>query len=945
MSELPHGSGVAGSEAAGVLNSTMAQPSPADPSPYVPYRPRDFTPPASPRYNIFPALSVNTSRSPILPAYERETYSPSPASSPTLGPSLPSPSRLDFFRQRHGPLPSPLNQGFPRAEQPASPTMRQFSGPHDPRSIYNPLASNPVNPGKTWRDSKDELGLGIEVGALNRPRGQTTSSSNAAGYHPTLRSATSIPDYAPIRAQNRINPSGTYRPDRGGANWAHNDSYPLSMRAWPVPGTDEPRSSYRSGWTNASSGVLDTSGTERSSVFTKRSSTSDRRASIESKTQLDRELSHESHSEEVRSLSLADSGCGDYEDDDDDNDDVLDAIAMYEYEDEDVETNEMVSDEGYVSQTTTTTSPDCSEVQSQRSNSAVEQDFIHDQDRRSAALGQDESTVQVSQPSTPERNSEHDAPLATSKKHIARLTRVMQDLAGHEAKASISSIESILRPLPEKTIAARPRRNSSSIVERKSTLFLSAPGPLSKSNTFDVNPAKKAVKSQTHQSANPAQSRPAAVPTPTASQPQKPLNDVPRDRYGFKKETKDISVAQYDEWNSKYEEHVARRTKKWEALMRKHSLPIDNPVQFPPRSERVKRYIRKGIPPDWRGAAWFFYSNGPKLMAGEMKNVYWNLVAQCRSGKLSENDRDLIDRDLHRTFPDNIAFKPDPNSTYQYLTSDMALNTEEETPIIHALRRVLQAFALNNPNIGYCQSLNFIAGLLLLFLNQDEEKAFIMLTIITQEHLPGTHAKNLLNVDIGVLMMLIREQLPAVWTSIDDIQALNSGPGSNAHPHSNASRLPTVSLATTSWFMSLFIGNLPVETVLRVWDQFLYEGSRVLFRVALAIFKLGEAEIKECRGPDMMEVFQVVQTLPRTCLDPNVLVDKVYSGRTLFNSLSQVNIEERRTWWRELLTNDRIGKGTTEQEDGSAAAALEPGKPSLRRKTSKRFKQSFKLGR
>jgi len=45
------------------------------------------------------------------------------------------------------------------------------------------------------------------------------------------------------------------------------------------------------------------------------------------------------------------------------------------------------------------------------------------------------------------------------------------------------------------------------------------------------------------------------------------------------------------------------------------------------------------------------------------------------------------------------------------------------------------------PRIGYCQSLNFLAGLLLLFL--PEEKAFWMLYIMTQTHLPRTHEMNL----------------------------------------------------------------------------------------------------------------------------------------------------------------------------------------------------------
>ena len=36
------------------------------------------------------------------------------------------------------------------------------------------------------------------------------------------------------------------------------------------------------------------------------------------------------------------------------------------------------------------------------------------------------------------------------------------------------------------------------------------------------------------------------------------------------------------------------------------------------------------------------------------------------------------------------------------------------------LKRVLVAHALHNPSIGYCQSLNFVAGMILLFLQEEE---------------------------------------------------------------------------------------------------------------------------------------------------------------------------------------------------------------------------------
>ena len=52
----------------------------------------------------------------------------------------------------------------------------------------------------------------------------------------------------------------------------------------------------------------------------------------------------------------------------------------------------------------------------------------------------------------------------------------------------------------------------------------------------------------------------------------------------------------------------------------------------------------------------------------------------------------------------------------------------------NSLRRVLQAFALHNPDIGYCQSLNFVAGMMLLFLS--EEEAFWLLVTVVEKLLP-----------------------------------------------------------------------------------------------------------------------------------------------------------------------------------------------------------------
>ena len=412
---------------------------------------------------------------------------------------------------------------------------------------------------------------------------------------------------------------------------------------------------------------------------------------------------------------------------------------------------------------------------------------------------------------------------------------------------------------------------------------------------------------------------------------------VDRDRYGFKKASPYVTSQQYDAWNASYTPYLERRKKKWEALMRQYGLTTEKPIRFPPKSDKIKRFVRKGVPPEWRGAAWFWYAGGPARLA-KNPGLYWELVEQASngSGSLSDTYREHIEGDLNRTFPDNVRFRPDtdPNAARQGSPTEPGTTGEEETPILRALRRLLQAFAINNPHIGYCQSLNFLAGLLLLFLDEDEEKAFILLDVVTNVHLPGTHGRVLeANVDIGVLMSCIKDCMPNTWACIDD----KDGGGADLAGFSVA-RLPTVSLATTAWFMSCFVGCFPIESVLRVWDSLFYEGSKTLFRIALTIFKVGEPEIKAMSERDHMEVFQLVQNLPRKMLDCNALMEACFKRRNGFGHLSQETIDSRRTERRAAL---KMGPST------AAGAQLQGGEEeatrsrNMRRTASKRVKRAL----
>ena len=403
--------------------------------------------------------------------------------------------------------------------------------------------------------------------------------------------------------------------------------------------------------------------------------------------------------------------------------------------------------------------------------------------------------------------------------------------------------------------------------------------------------------------------------------------DEDRDRYGFRKQTQYITKEQFDTWDAGYTDYLARRRRKWVAYLKENGLMTDNPNRFPPRSAKAKRFIRKGIPPDWRGAAWFYYAGGPAILS-KHAGLYDELLKR----NVKAVDLEAIERDLHRTFPDNIKFRssqtpPTPVSPEEPQDSENTPKDPQgnprrpETPMISSLRRVLHAFAVYNPQIGYCQSLNFLAGMLLLFV-ETEEYAFWLLNIITRVFLPGTHEISLegANVDLGVLMCALREHMPAVWAKIggelDGTDTLRpSRSRRNRVKQPMPARLPPITLCMTAWFMSCFIGTLPTESTLRVWDIFFYEGSRTIFRIAMTIFKLGESEIRAVADP--MEIFQVVQTIPRKLLNANALIEACFKRRNGFGNISQEEIDRKRNERREQVKREKekAARGDTAASD------------------------------
>lgn len=85
------------------------------------------------------------------------------------------------------------------------------------------------------------------------------------------------------------------------------------------------------------------------------------------------------------------------------------------------------------------------------------------------------------------------------------------------------------------------------------------------------------------------------------------------------------------------------------------------------------------------------------------------------------------------------------------------------------------------------------------------------------------------------------------------------------HRHITAVGMPWA-VTTTKWFICIFSEVLPIETVYRIWDCIFYEGSKIIFRVALTLIKLHKEEILACK-----DLGDIVTCFKNMALSPKVV--------------------------------------------------------------------------
>ncbi|GMT19330.1 hypothetical protein PFISCL1PPCAC_10627 [Pristionchus fissidentatus] len=282
-------------------------------------------------------------------------------------------------------------------------------------------------------------------------------------------------------------------------------------------------------------------------------------------------------------------------------------------------------------------------------------------------------------------------------------------------------------------------------------------------------------------------------------------------------------------------DQLRRREKKWLHMMDNWSHFMDEEY------DKVRIRCRKGIPPSLRARAWKLLSGASFQSEISMnRQVFDYCVRQPGDVKVI----DEIERDLDRQFPQHELFAR--SGKYSEGGKEDLLN-------------LLKAYTVLHPEEGYCQGQAPIASVLLM--HMPIRDAFYVFVQICHKYLNGYYSPGLetVQLDGDILMQVLKEKNKTCYS----------------HFKRHGIDAP---LFMIEWFMCLYCRTLPWPTVLRIWDMFLCEGIKVVFRVALVLLQGTFGTNAQCKKyNDLSSILTRLRNLPSEMVEEETLMKKSFT--------------------------------------------------------------------
>uniref|UniRef100_A0A665VEG2 TBC1 domain family member 4 n=1 Tax=Echeneis naucrates TaxID=173247 RepID=A0A665VEG2_ECHNA len=256
-------------------------------------------------------------------------------------------------------------------------------------------------------------------------------------------------------------------------------------------------------------------------------------------------------------------------------------------------------------------------------------------------------------------------------------------------------------------------------------------------------------------------------------------------------------------------QEVGQCSKDAQALWER-KLTAPGRTTVPQDKEKVYHALCQGVPKSRRGEVWLLLSHQHRLhhrlpqRQHAPDTPYHDLLKQLTA------QQHAILVDLGRTFP-----------THQYFSAQLGAGQL-------SLYNLLKAYSLLDTEVGYCQGISFVAGVLLLHMS--EEQAFDMLKFLMY--------------DLGIRRQY-RPDMVSLQVQMYQLSRLLHDYHRDLYNHFEEHEI-CPSLYAAPWFLTLFASQFPLGFVSRIFDFVFVQGTEVIFKVALCLLSSHEGEIVEC---------------------------------------------------------------------------------------------------
>ena len=326
----------------------------------------------------------------------------------------------------------------------------------------------------------------------------------------------------------------------------------------------------------------------------------------------------------------------------------------------------------------------------------------------------------------------------------------------------------------------------------------------------------------------------------------------------------------------------------WEQILDTVS-PLVDTKPYRDIQSRIKHHARKGLPDSMRERAWVVLT-GVDVIMSQRKGVYDSYLTQAdsisQSSGLTPNGKhasrtvlEQIDRDIERT-------------CLKHFSCHHKLDREDRH---ESLRHVLRAYSQIDPDVGYCQGMNFIVAMFLTIGLSEEESFWLLVVVMNEEpyslrelfgeDMSGTHEV------LFIAEKLVKQFLPKLYK----------------HMHKEGIHH---SMFVTQWLLTVYTSSFPFDLVSRVWDSFLVEGWKVVYRIMLALLKYAEGTLLEL---SFEHILHYLSSFP-----PKVDGQTIMQG-SLKIGLKTKHIQKYAHDWRRCSTT---GSGSTSSLKRSSSLKL-----------------------